>query len=454
MAHAVYRVLGNRQAESRCCANAPISPMIPITPKSLRRPWRALSGILALLFACSGLRAAEPVPAFALHDGDRVVFYGDSITQDGGYPAVVEAYCRDRFPTWDLRFYNSGVGGDTVKGGGSGEIGVRIDRDVIRLKPTVVTLMLGMNDGRYRKLEPETLAAFTDGYRNIVKRIKDALPGVRIYLIRSSPFDDVARPPNFEGGYMEVLRKMGDSVAEIGREQQLPVVDFGSVVASGIGSVFRKDPDLARLLLPDRVHPSPAGHIVMGATLLRAWQAPALVSRVEIDAHSPSVVGAENASVSALVVSDGVVKWTELDGSLPLPLDFADASTNLAQLAGADLDSIDSEPLVVSGLRAGRYELRIDDQLVGVFLDSDLAKGVNLARYNTPMRWQANQVRWAATGGHEIQRLERHLLYTAAGDAAALSAAAFLSAAEEKDQSSRSHPALPKERHFALSPLP
>jgi len=428
--------------------------MKPTNPKPPHLPWRALSGFLFLLVASACLRSAELAPVFALHDGDRVVFYGDSITQDGGYAAVVEAYCRDRFPTWDLRFYNSGVGGDTVKGGGSGEIGVRIDRDVIRLRPTVVTLMLGMNDGRYRKLEPETLAAFTGGYRFIVKKIREALPGVRIYLIRSSPFDDVARPPNFEGGYMEVLRQMGESVAEIGREQQLPVVDFGSVVALGIGSVFRKDPDLARLLLPDRVHPSPAGHIVMGAALLRAWQAPALVSRVQIDAHSLSVVAAENASVSALVVSDGVVKWTELDSSLPLPLDFADANTDLAQLAGADLDSINSEPLVISGLRPGRYELRIDDQLVGVFLDSDLAKGVNLARYNTPMRWQAYQVRWAATGGHEVQRLERHLLFTAAGDPGAISAAAFLSAAEEKDQSSRSRPALPKERHFALLPLP
>ena len=146
-----------------------------------------------------------------------MVFYGDSITQDGGYASFAEEYCRSRFPTWDLRFYNSGVGGDTVAGGGSGEIGVRLERDVIRLKPTVVTLMLGMNDGGYKKLEPATLARFTDGYRAIVVKLKQALPGVRIYLIRSSPFDDFARPPNFDVGYADVLRQIGDAVAVIGR---------------------------------------------------------------------------------------------------------------------------------------------------------------------------------------------------------------------------------------------
>ena len=49
-----------------------------------------------------------------------------------------------------MRFYNAGVGGDTVRGGGAGPIDVRLERDVIALKPTVVTVMLGMNDGGYK----------------------------------------------------------------------------------------------------------------------------------------------------------------------------------------------------------------------------------------------------------------------------------------------------------------
>lgn len=398
--------------------------------------------------------AADSAKAFALHDGDRVVFYGDSITQDGGYASFAEEYCRSRFPTWDLRFYNSGVGGDTVAGGGSGEIGVRLERDVIRLKPTVVTLMLGMNDGGYKKLEPATLARFTDGYRAIVVKLKQALPGVRIYLIRSSPFDDFARPPNFDVGYADVLRQIGDAVAVIGREQQVAVVDFGSVVASGIQEAVQKNPDRAKHLLPDRVHPSPAGHIVMGAALLRAWQAPGVVARVEIDANRRELSVSENTKVSALRFEGGRVQWSELDGSLPLPLDFADANTELAQVAHADLDSIDSEILVLKGLQRGRYELRIDDQAVGVFEESELARGVNLARYNTPMRWQAYQVKWGAENGHMLQRVQRQLLYGSAGNPSVISAADLLGSREESDQSTRSSSALPKERHYSVAMLP
>jgi lysophospholipase L1-like esterase len=177
---------------------------------------------LSVLFLCLGLSvwAGEAAPSFDLHDGDRVVFYGDSITQNGDYARIVETYARSRFPEWKLHFYNAGVGGDTVQGGEAGNIAVRLERDVIRLKPTVVTIMLGMNDGRYRPLDSVTLAAFGDGYRALVTRLKAALPEVRLYLIRPSPFDDFSRPPDFAPGYDQVLRQLGDVVAAIGREQQ------------------------------------------------------------------------------------------------------------------------------------------------------------------------------------------------------------------------------------------
>ena len=140
-------------------------------------------------------RPEAPAP-FALRDGDRVVFYGDSITQDGAYARFVEEYVRTRFPRWDVRFYNAGVGGDTVRGGGAGPIDVRLERDVVAFKPTVVTIMLGMNDGGYKPFDPTTLATFGEGYRAIVAKLQQALPGVRLTFIRSSPFDDVARPPS------------------------------------------------------------------------------------------------------------------------------------------------------------------------------------------------------------------------------------------------------------------
>src|SRR5476649_246862 len=94
--------------------------------------------ILAALLALHSATARAEDPPFALHDGDRVVFFGDSITQEGGYGRLVEEFTRSRYPLWNVRFYNAGVGGDTVQGGWAGNSDIRVTRDVVSLKPTVV----------------------------------------------------------------------------------------------------------------------------------------------------------------------------------------------------------------------------------------------------------------------------------------------------------------------------
>ena len=53
---------------------------------------------------------------------------------------------------------------------------------------------------------------------------------------------------------------------------------------------------------------------------------------------------------------------------------------------------LDQEPLTVQGLHAGNYELKINGQLVGEFSADQLASGINLAQYHTPMLDQAYHV--------------------------------------------------------------
>jgi lysophospholipase L1-like esterase len=353
-----------------------------------------------------------------------------------------------------VRFYNAGVGGDTVRGGWAGDAATRLERDVIAWKPTVVTIMLGMNDGGYKAFDPMTLARFGEGYRAIVAKLKAALPGVRLTLIRSSPFDDISRPPLFAPGYDDALRRLGCYVTALGAQERATVVDFRDPLNAGIAAVARDNPELARLVIPDRVHPGPAGNLVMGATLLRAWSAPALVTRVEIDAAAKTVSAAENTDVGDLAVVEGGLAWTQGDRALPLPLSFDDADTELAQRAGADLEALDRQPLVVRGLTPGRYELRIDGQANGRFTEAELAAGVNLARHGTPMRAQANPVKWSVGDGHERQRVRRQLLAGAANDPAARAAAEALAAVDEAAQVQRSKGAVPQPRRYELVAVP
>jgi lysophospholipase L1-like esterase len=394
-------------------------------------------------------RAASAAESFALHDGDRVVFYGDSITQQGGYGRLVEEYVATRFPAWDVRFENAGVGGDTVKGGWAGPIDVRLQRDVVAFEPTVVAIMLGMNDGGYKPFDPVTLASFGEGYRRILATLRQALPGVRLILLRSSPFDDVTRPPQFAPGYDDALRRLGCYVSALGGPDAT-VIDFREPVNAGLAAVLKSDPELARMLLPDRVHPSAAGHLLLGAILLRAWHAPALVTRVELDAAAAKVLVAENTQVKDLDPTGGRLRWQQLDASLPLPLSFDDGDVALAQKAGAHLDGLDAEPLVVHGLPAGRYELRIDGESIASFTDRQLADGVDLARHGTPQRRQAFAVRWSVEDSRELQLVRRRLL--ASPGASARTAAGALTELDAASRGTRRAAARPKSRSYELVP--
>src|SRR2546422_11304749 len=72
------------------------------------------SSRLAVAFtAFLGLLTSSPGAEFFIHDGDRVVFLGDSITEQRLYTTYIEAYALTRHPKWKLTFRNVGWGGDT-----------------------------------------------------------------------------------------------------------------------------------------------------------------------------------------------------------------------------------------------------------------------------------------------------------------------------------------------------
>ena len=59
-----------------------------------------------------------------------------------------------------------------MDGGGGGPIDLRLQRDVFVYKPTVMTIMLGMNDGRYINHAPADDDIFHEGYRHIVQSVQ------------------------------------------------------------------------------------------------------------------------------------------------------------------------------------------------------------------------------------------------------------------------------------------
>lgn len=407
------------------------------------------------LFVLSVLipRLAEAQGNFGLRNGDRVVFYGDSITDQRLYTTFVEEFVVTRFPNMKVSFVHSGWGGDRVTGGGGGPIDLRLERDVIAYKPTVMTIMLGMNDGSYRAFEPRIFDTYARGYEHIVDKVKQALPGIRFTLIQPSPFDDVTRAPNFEGGYNAVLVRYGQFVKELAEKHKAGVADLNTSVVAALQKANSLDSAQAQKLVPDRVHPAPAGHLLMAAALLKAWNAPATVSAVTIDAAAKRVTREENTRVTELR-GDSALTWTQEDRALPMPLNLSDAVIDLALRSSDFVATLDQQPLQVNGLTAARYTLKIDGTEVGTFPREQLAQGVNLAVLQTPMLKQAMSVHMLTLGHNNIHNTRWRQIQVPLQDSPAQlhKTIETLDTAEEELVKQQRAAAQPKARRFELTP--
>jgi lysophospholipase L1-like esterase len=347
-----------------------------------------LRNILVFIAAAASLAAQD----FALRDGDRVVFFGDSITDQRLYTTFAETYVVTRFPKLNVTFVHSGWGGDRVTGGAGGPMDLRLWRDVFAFNPTVLTVMLGMNDGRYRAFDQTIFDEFSTGFKHIVDVSKRQMPGIRITAILPSPYDDVTRPPTFEGGYNAVLVRYGEFLKQLAHEQNLSIADLNTDIVAALVKANAADAAAAAKLIPDRVHPGAAVHLLMAEALLKSWHAPSMVSDVELDAGKKAAVRQRNARVAAIGGEGKGLVWTQTDDALPMPIDLRDPATGLVVRSSDVVDALDRQMLQIRGLGAARYTLRIDGESAGSFGSEALAAGVNLATLPTPMARQAAQV--------------------------------------------------------------
>ncbi len=341
---------------------------------------------------------AQETPAsgsgFALADGDRIVFYGDSITEQRLYTTDIEEFLLTRYPDRHIDVFQSGVGGDKVSGGRLGPIDLRLHRDLFSHNPTVVTIMLGMNDGFYRQYDSGIFTTYANGYSYIVDEIQKQSPKARITILKPSPYDDVTRAEMLPGGYNAVLIRFGNFLGELSSEKKTGIADLNSPVVDALKRAKVEGPALATTLIPDRVHPGPAVHWLMAESVLKSWNAPRDVTSVTVDAATAVVAAEANADVTRVSKLPAGLSWTQQDHALPLPfgpLD-ADPQTDLVLRSSDIITALDQETLKVTGLASGSYQLKIDDRVVGTYSAEKLEKGINLALLETPMLEQSRRV--------------------------------------------------------------
>ncbi len=240
-------------------------------------------------------------------------------------------------------------------------------------------------------------------------------------------------------------------VRDLAASSHYGYADFNTPMNDLTAKAAKQNPSLAELLIPDRIHPSEPAQWVMAAALARSWGFSPIVADVHLDASQPSPIATQNADVSSLALKDGTLTWTELDGSLPLPLDLENGMVHFV-LSVSDLADMDQEMLRIDHLTASRYTLKIDGHAIGTFDRSQLEQGVNLALYSTPMEDQAHDI-----DGTENKRtvIDNAHFIVAIEDPKVPDEAGMNKAFEEKDallSADQRKSAQPKPHSFELDP--
>ncbi len=320
------------------------------------------AGPVARLGDATRAFAAEPETP-RIRAGDRVVFYGDSITEQRLYTRYVQQLVYTRHPEWDVRFFNAGWGGDTATGALA-----RLERDVLWLRPTLVTLYFGMNDGGYRAADPAVTAKYKESMTGIVKALK--AKGVRVVVFTPGCVDPDKNPALGTAGYLDTLEGLGRVALGVARDEGESGFDvFHPMLAF---QTERKRLDPAFTMIPDAVHPSPAGHLVVAKAMLEGLGLEPLPPFGSIDVSNGKAVG-----LALGRKSDAEVVLVTTAPS-PVPFYVDPASADVAAQCGL-LDAFAGQRLTVAGLPAGDWELSIDGGLAGRFASADLAKGVAVA---------------------------------------------------------------------------
>lgn len=333
----------------------------------------------------------KPLAKLDLKNGDAVVFLGDSITHQCLYTQYVEDYFYTRHPGMRLKFHNAGVGGATAW-----DALARFDKDVAAYKPKYVTVLLGMNDGRYRPFDKAIFETYRRDMTEVIERIRKA--GATPVLITPTMFDSRAarlrrrrnRNEDMLQQYNGVLAYYGAWLREVAVDKGYGFVDMYSRLNNATLGVRKRDAKFT--LIKDSVHPDPPGQLVMAYSILHD-----LVPRDGVS----SIFIARSGPMKAIAKSTGG-KLANPKFS-PTHLEFTFQAKHLPWIVPAEAAfgvkllrlpaTVNREVLQVLGLAKGHYELTIDGETVGTFSNNSYFRGLQLHNSKkTPQYKQALQI--------------------------------------------------------------
>jgi len=233
----------------------------------------AIAGMPLLANSCAAESSNSRIQDY-FSKGDVILFQGDSITDagrnkdqelsnnassfGGGYALLTASWLLETLAAKELTIYNRGISGNKVY-----QLAERWDKDCINLNPTVLSILIGVNDywhfrnGNY----DGTPEIYENDYRKLLERTREALPSIKLVicqpfiLTETSAVDESWLEPF--SAYQQIARKISD--------------EFGATWVP-FQEAFDRAVEVAHptYWANDGVHPSMAGAQLMANTWLEA----------------------------------------------------------------------------------------------------------------------------------------------------------------------------------------
>ncbi|MCH2207156.1 MAG: GDSL-type esterase/lipase family protein [Lentisphaerales bacterium] len=177
--------------------------------------------LLVCALALVNFSCQSNYPDYKTIKGKKVLFLGDSITNNGLYVSYIENGFFHKQLNVDV--ISIGLSSETASGLSEKEhpfprpcIHSRLDKALKMIKPDIVVACYGMNDGIYHPLNRSRTLAYQIGVKQLLDKAKRA--GAQVILMTPPPFDpkpiaEKTKPKSFNNfsyqtpyeGYNEVL---------------------------------------------------------------------------------------------------------------------------------------------------------------------------------------------------------------------------------------------------------
>ncbi|MCH5600616.1 SGNH/GDSL hydrolase family protein [Niabella ginsengisoli] len=195
----------------------------------------------------------------------KVIFFGDSITQQGagpnGYISKVDSLCRSDKMQNDFEFVGKGVGGNRVY-----DLFYRFQEDVLDQNPDIVVVYIGINDVWHKTTsgtgtEYKKFGAF---YDKMINKMKER--GIQPVMCTPSVIGEFNDDTNLQDGDLNFYAKW---IREYATKNNIPLIDLRK---SFMDYLDKNNPQNEEkgILTTDRVHLNNAGNLLVAQDMWTA----------------------------------------------------------------------------------------------------------------------------------------------------------------------------------------